>query len=77
MKTKPAAKLGSWQSDLETPPATEVGWCAFQCYGWPSRSIVVLAKSWYEAREMGERALGLPRGQVDAHRVPIDGAMRT
>jgi hypothetical protein len=37
--------------------------------GEPGSSVRVGAGSWYEARSLGERLLGKPRGEVDARRL--------
>jgi len=58
--------------NLTPPPSIPVKW---RCSGVVvSRTYCeVEARFWYDAREMGERILGLPRGAVEAVLVKANG----
>jgi hypothetical protein len=65
--------------NLQPPPQHPVKW---RCVGTVTTgdgrlvshtSCEVEAVFWYEARGMGERILGLPRGAVEAERVATNG----
>jgi hypothetical protein len=62
---------------LSPPPSGPVKWrCSGVIASLDGRvasrtSCEVEARFWYEAREQGERILGLPRGEVDAE--PLNG----
>lgn len=53
--------------ELGTPPSGPVLWEVF-VVGRADLTGRVEARSWYEARALGERLLGSQRGEVDARR---------
>jgi hypothetical protein len=58
--------------ELGTPPSGPVLW-EVSAVGRAELTGRVEARSWYEARALGEQLLGRPRGEVDARRLEGDG----
>jgi hypothetical protein len=54
--------------ELDAPPSGPVLWEVFAIGGADATGRVE-ARSWYEARALGEQLLGRQRGEVDARRL--------
>ena len=57
--------------ELRTPPSGPVLWEVF-AVGRSDLAGRVEARSWYEARALGEQLLGRQRGEVDARRAEAE-----
>ena len=57
--------------ELRTPPSGPVLWEVF-AVGRADLTGRIEARSWYEARALGEQLLGRQRGEVDARRVEAE-----